>query len=642
MSGTMFAKKCLSALVRLGMMAGLSLSGAFHAQALTNDPLSAQQWTLNAIRAPQAWALAPAGGERIRVAVLDTGYSEHPDINWAKDGAGQDFYLDATQVLDDDEKAGQDPRNVPSYTHGTHVAGIVAARTNNGQGIAGVCPQCEVVSIKIDPVDQDIARGVQLAVQAGARVINLSLAQPDVSCSASETYKLTKAAIASAVSAGVSVVAAAGNHNTPDISYGNEPLPRARVDVANVSPASCPGVISVGASLGTPQQPNVEAPYSNGGPSLTLTAPGGGVTIEDGLYGAGVEPCPLQNNVGNRGFSTSRVGVLATWAEGTGTQWVHCYRYLSGTSMAAPHVSGVIGLMLSVNPSLSPAQIANILQSSAGPVVCPSGGCGAGMLNAEAAVSQARSVAGQWTSAGPCRYNAPGQSAQAPCALGSMDVSPDGTETVTAYGHVWKFDAQGLPVTLPVPLSSSPVYARGNGPCTAQFAKRKKPCTFDTRAEVNYPGVGYLESITAYGRYWNFDVNGQPFGPQGGALHDVPRYAAANGPCYQKTQRNPCVFDTRSLVVFPEWGGLVESVNAYGQYWMWDANGNLLASGPLQSVARYQQICNYGPAGTPCKFDTRELKNNRHEVITAYGRYFEFNGETLIQNTALTDMARFN
>ncbi|WP_295939818.1 S8 family serine peptidase [uncultured Xanthomonas sp.] len=638
MSGTMFVNKRLSALVRLGVMAGLALSGAVHAQALTNDPLSAQQWTLNAIRAPQAWALAPIGGEKIRVAVIDSGYSGHPDINWAKDGAGLPLYLDATQTIDGN---GEQSKAAGSVAHGNHVMGIIAARTRNGEGVAGVCPQCEVLSIMVSLADANIADGIQVAVQSGARVINLSFAYANLSCSSDE-FKLTHAAIARAVEAGVSVVAAAGNHNTPDIKYDNDGVPDFRVDVANVSPASCPGVISVGASLGTPQEPNLEAPYSNGGASLTLTAPGGGVTREDGVFGAGEQPCPLLNNIGNNGFSTSRVGVMSTWTEGTGTQWLHCYRYLSGTSMAAPHVSGVIGLMLSVNPSLSPAQITNILQSSAGPVVCPSGGCGAGMLNAEAAVARARSVAGQWTSAGPCRYNVPGQSAQTPCALGSMDVSPDGTETVTAYGHVWKFDAQGLPTTLPVPLSSSPVYAGGNGPCTAQFAKRKKPCTFDTRAEVNYPGVGYLESITAYGRYWNFDANGQPFGPQGGALHDVPRYAAANGPCYQKTQRNPCVFDTRSLVVFPEWGGLVESVNAYGQYWMWDANGNLLASGPLQSVARYQQICNYGPAGTPCKFDTRELKNNRHEVITAYGRYFEFNGETLIQNTALTDMARFN
>lgn len=642
MFGTMFANKRLPVLVRLGVMAGLSLSGGVHAQAPTNDPLSAQQWTLNAIRAPQAWALAPAGGEKIRVAVLDTGYTGHPDVNWAKDGAGRDFYLDATNIADDDKRVGEDIRNPPSYTHGTHVAGIVAARTRNGEGVAGVCPQCEVLSVRIAPADEEIARGIRLAVQSGARVINLSLAQSNISCS-NEAYARTRVAIDSAVAAGVSVVAAAGNHNTPEIKYDNSLLPTSRVDVANVAPASCPGVISVGASLGTPQEPNVEAPYSNGGASLTLTAPGGDATREDGLYGAGLGACPMVNNVGDKGISTSKVGVLSTWAESTGTQWLQCYRFMSGTSMAAPHVSGVIGLMLSVNPSLTPAQVTSILQQSAGPVVCPSGGCGAGLLNAEAAVSKARATTGLSTFAGACRYNVPGKSGQTPCAFDSMDVAPDGTETVTAYGHVWKFDAQGLPVTLPVPLSSSPVYAGGNGPCTAQFAKYKKPCTFDTRTEVNYPGVGYLESITAYGRYWNFDANGQPFGPQGGQLHEVPRYAAANGPCYQKNQNDPCVFDTRSLVVFPEWGGLVESVNAYGQYWIWDANGNLLASGPLQSVARYKEICDkYGSAGTPCKFDTRELKSNRHEVITAYGHYFEFNGDTLLQGMPLKGIARFN
>ncbi|MXV12437.1 hypothetical protein DYQ93_15540 [Xanthomonas sp. LMG 8992] len=624
MPGTMFVNKCLSALVRLGVMAGLILSGAVHAQAPTNDPLSAQQWNLSAIRAPQAWALAPANGQRIRVAVIDSGYSGHQDINWAKDGNGKDLYFSWSSDRNQGREDGE-------FSHGSHVAGIIAAKTQNGQGIAGVCPQCEILSRKVNsPLSDDaLAAAIKQAVQSGARVINLSLAEANMTCG---NYNYTNLAIAQAHAAGVSIVASAGNHNAPGITY-DQGASASWVDVDKVRPASCPGVISVGAT----DQMNLEAPYTNGGVSLTLMAPGGGATRDEGVYGAGVGDCPVIVNRISQGNSTTRVGVLSAWAMNNGNGLTSCYRYLSGTSMSAPHVSGVIGLMLSVNPSLTPDQIRDILQRTATPMVCEGNRCGAGLLNAEAAVNWARSIVGSGKVPGPCLYNFGGDSLQiTECTLDSMAEAPDGAVSVTAYGNLWKFDAQGQLAARPTPLSSVPRYVAAAGPCT-EFVNIQDVCKFETRTEVNYPGVGYLESITAYGRYWNFDANGQPFGPQGGELKDVPRYAA--GPCKGK---NLCVFDTRSLVVFPEWGGLVESVNAYGQYWMWDANGKLLASGPLQSVARYQQICWYGPAGEACKFDTRELKNNRHEVITAYGRYFEFDGETLIQNTALADMARFN
>ncbi|XQA66650.1 S8 family peptidase [Xanthomonas sacchari] len=626
MSGTMFAKKRLSALVRLGALIGLALSSSVHAQAPTNDPLSAQQWNLKAIRVPQAWALAPASGEKVRIAIIDSGYSGHPDIQWAKDGGDRSLYRDTYY-------AGDGVQAVGVFPHGTHVAGIIAARTGNGAGIAGICPQCEILSIKVSSPasDQDIAIAIGLAVQEGARVINMSMAEAGKTCSSNPR---TQKAIAAALLAGVPFVTSAGNHNGSGIKYENG-APDKKSDVAEVSPASCPEVISVGAT----DQLNLEAAYSNDGPTLTLMAPGGGVTPEEGVYGAVIGGCPGATNEKTGGAGVTTLGVLSAWVHHNGA-WSSCYRYLSGTSMSAPHVAGVVGLMLSVNPALTPSQVRSVLQGTATSMACANNACGAGLLNAEAAVNAARALSGGATAAGACRYNFGYRFlVDRPCTFDTMAEAPGGGETVTAYGHVWRFDTQGKLLGKLALLSSSSIYAGGNGPCSPQFISSAEVCAFETRTEVNYPGVGYLESITAYGRYWNFDANGQPFGPQGASLNSVARYAAANGPCYQK---NPCVFDTRSLVVFPEWGGLVESVNAYGQYWMWDANGNLLASGPLQSVARYQQICNYGPAGTPCKFDTRELKSNRHEVITAYGRYFEFNGEALIQNTALADMPRFN
>ncbi|PPT81831.1 hypothetical protein XthCFBP4691_17820 [Xanthomonas theicola] len=626
MSGRTFGSARVLSLARLGLLAGLSLCSVAHAQVQTNDPLASPQWNLNAIRAPQAWSLAPATGKKIRVVVLDTGYSGHPDVNWAKDGSGKDLYRTSANDPNNGREDGE-------FAHGTHVAGIIARTTQNGRGIAGVCPQCEVLSIKIRQglTDDSLAGAIKSAVQSGARVINLSLAEPNKSCA---DYRYTNRAIAQAHAAGVSIVASAGNHNAPGIQYDGAASP-AWVDVGQVRPASCPEVISVGAT----DQFNLEAPYTNGGSSLTLMAPGGGATREDGVYGAGIDGCPRVTNVSGS-VSTTTVGVLSTWAVANGGGLQACYRYLSGTSMSAPHVSGVVGLMLSANPALTPDQIKNILQSTATPMACANQACGAGLLNAEAAVNWARSMAGNATVAGACRYNFGDASLQAAaCMLDTMDEAPDGTETVTAYGHVWEFDAQGQPLAAPTPLSSLPAYAKGNGPCTVQFVGVAGVCAFETRAEVNYPGVGYLESITAYGHYWNFGANGQPFGPQGASLNSVSRYAASNGPCFQK---NPCVFGTRSLVVFPEWGGLVESVTAYGSYWNWGANGNLLSSGSLESVARYAQICGYKSAGAVCKFDTRELKSNRHEVITAYGRYFEFNGNTMIQQNALEAMSRFN
>ncbi|WP_147424103.1 S8 family serine peptidase [Xanthomonas campestris] len=622
----------LAAMTWLGLSAGLSFWSVAHAQVGTNDPLSAQQWNLNVIRAPQAWALAPATGEKVRIAVIDTGYSGHPEINWAKNGAGKDLYLAGGA----EGNNGNDSAYLDSYTHGTHVAGILAARTGNGEGTSGVCPQCEVLSIKTDLSDANLAHAIRLAVQSGAKVINLSLSAANQTC---DNFQYTKRAIASASAAGLSVVAAAGNHNTPEVEYDVSDLPTSAVDVTTVFPASCPGVISVGASVGTTQYSNVAAPYTNGGPSLTLMAPGGAATAEDGLYGAGLGACSLVTNV-KFDVSTTRVGVLSAWSLGTGTQWQHCYRYLSGTSMATPHVSGVIGLMLSANPALSPLQIKDILRRTTTPMNCANQMCGAGLLNAEAAVVAARSISGNATVTGACRYNFGDAALQpAACSLGTMSESPGGTETVTAYGNAWTFDAQGQPLDLPLPLSSYARYASAGGPCSSQYVASTDVCEFETRAEVDYPGVGYLESITAYGRYWNFDANGNPFGPQGESLSTVARYAAAGGPCFNKPI---CRFGTRVLVNFPEYGGLVESVSAYGNYWLWDASGKLLASGPLESVARYGVICQYKSPWQPCEFTTRELRSNRHEVITAYGRYFEFNGETLLTSALLETMNKFD
>jgi subtilisin family serine protease len=140
--------------------------------------------------------------------------------------------------------------------------------------------------------------------------------------------------------------------------------------------------------------------YSSGGSSIGITAPGGGGAIlQSGtstIYGAtiGNPRCPTAPG---QAFDPNGYGALSTWSvldEGDTPQITHCYRYLSGTSMAAPHVSGTAGLMLTANPSLTPAQIKAILQRTARPMPLCGPECGPGLLDAHAAVAAARDLAG--------------------------------------------------------------------------------------------------------------------------------------------------------------------------------------------------------------------------------------------------------
>jgi subtilisin family serine protease len=153
----------------------------------------------------------------------------------------------------------------------------------------------------------------------------------------------TQAALNGARSRGAVIVVAAGNSN---------------VDVSNSSPANCQGVIAVAAV----DRSGGKASYSNYGAGITLAAPGGG-------GGAN--------------------GVVSTWNVGTTTPGADAYAYASGTSMATPHVSAVAALMFSANPGLKPGQVERLLKSSARAFPATCSPCGAGIVNAGAAVSSA-------------------------------------------------------------------------------------------------------------------------------------------------------------------------------------------------------------------------------------------------------------
>jgi hypothetical protein len=128
-------------------------------------------------------------------------------------------------------------------------------------------------------------------------------------------------------------------------------------------------------------------------------------------------------------------------------------------------------------------------------------------------------------------------------------------------------------------------------------------------------------------------------------LSSVPRYAS--GPCAYASSLATCRFDTRTLIDAPEWGGLFESITAYGRYWIFNASGTMIETNLLTNVARYASgPCAYRPSGQLCAFDSLELRRlpdgSYIETITAYGRYFEWwnNTPTANHGLALTSISR--
>lgn len=582
----------------------------------TNDPLGDKQWNLNAINLQPARNLLAGNTNKIRVAVLDTGYFNHPDIRWAND-------LDAAgrRIL-----SKGDGSNSP---HGAHVAGIIAGISNNGIGIAGVCDQCELIPVHTTLSDAGIAKSIRNAVRLGARVINMSFVNHNESCDLTEE---TKDAVEAATRAGVVLVSSAGNNDGAGSRFDPSSVPSQK-DAKTLSPAGCPGVISVGAT----DQSGLMTAYSHRG--AVIMAPGGGIAspAQFGAFGAGY---------GCEGITeTSTAGIVSAWWSGL-NQGAPCYRHLSGTSMSAPHVTGVVGLMLAANPGLTPKQIKDILVAQATPIPgCTAALCGAGLVNAGNAVAAALQTtpaplsANEWRPAtykGVCKYAVSLKNA---CELDTIDELPNGNISVTAYGFMWNYSPSGALLSGPTLLNNIPAYARTDGPCyfTESHPNEDVLCRIDARTVVEYPGIGYIDSINARGNYWNFDAAGNPLGQQGLSWLSVPRYTAICPVYYLGSP--PCRFDHRTLVNFPEWGGVVESIGLNGRYYNFDGAGNMLpgaaGQGALTSIARYGQICALNTSNQPCKFDTRELKANRNEVITAYGQYFEFSGDTLVNRYEL-------
>jgi subtilisin family serine protease len=288
---------------------------------------------MRSINAPAAWVRSLGNGQT--VAVLDSGIdSGHPEF----DGQlvdGYDFVEDDSSYEDDNG-------------HGTHVAGIVAAKSNNGLGIAGVAWNAKIRPVKVLNASgvgshADVAEAIRWSADQGDRIINLSLGSTANSTTLRD-------AIDYAYNKGVLIVAAAGN--------------QAQAGNPTIYPAAYDHVLAVGSVTANQQR----ADYSSYGPYVDLAAPGGS--------GSGT-------GLGARIWSTYPRNI-------SNGNSVTGYKDVAGTSQAAPHVSGVAALVLALNPGLGPDQVAAILQESATDLGAPGRDehFGAGLLNAAGAVNR--------------------------------------------------------------------------------------------------------------------------------------------------------------------------------------------------------------------------------------------------------------
>ncbi|MES2354177.1 MAG: S8 family peptidase [Pseudomonadota bacterium] len=251
-----------------------------------------------------------------------------------------------------------------SSWHGTHVAGIIGANGNNSVNLAGLDWNAKILPVRVlgkcGGYTSDIVDGMRWAAGLTvsgvptntnpAHVLNVSLGGIG-SCSTSEQTAITQILGTTQVKA---IVTSAGNEND---------------DASNNAPGNCTGVINVGAT----DRDGNRASYSDFGNFVTISAPGGLITTDPSDIGAN--------------------GILSLYNNGLTSPTSDALAFFSGTSAAAPQVSGAISLMLAVKPTLTAANIRSILSSSArafpGSSDCPTVGCGAGILDVNAAVRAA-------------------------------------------------------------------------------------------------------------------------------------------------------------------------------------------------------------------------------------------------------------
>ncbi len=353
----------------------VELNILMHANLTPDDPLYSLQWHLPDIRLPEAWDITtgtPTGPNDVIVAVVDTGIlPDHPDFVGQLVN-GYDFIADPARARDsngidgDPTDEGDFAYGASSSFHGSHVAGTVAASTDNAEGVAGVSWGAKIMPMRAlglnGGTNYDVMQAAMyaagLANDSGllpaqpADIINMSLGSPFFSQATQDIFTEIR-------NRGVIVIASAGNESTSAPNY----------------PAAYNGVISVSATTIS----GTLAPYSNFGP-IDVAAPGG-------FNGT---------DANGDGFGDGVVSTLGDDSNPGSTQLG--YGTLSGTSMAAPHVAGVAALMKAVHPNLTPAQFDAALAN--GELTDDLGTTGRddffgyGLINAQKAVLSALSLVG--------------------------------------------------------------------------------------------------------------------------------------------------------------------------------------------------------------------------------------------------------
>ena len=315
----------------LAIVAALALPASAAAFA-PNDRLAPRQWHLAAVRAFDFWPVRPAL-RRVRVAVIDSGIDgRHPDLYQRVDAA--ESFVDEGPLVD-------------TEGHGTFVAGLIAAETDNGEGIAGLGLSARLMIAKVVRADGSIdpfaeARAIRWAVDRGADVINLSLGGTrDPSNQGRDTYSpLEQRAIEYAVRRGVVVVAAVGNGEFPDVPWSYASYPAALPHVVGVSAYAKGGSV--------PDFSNRDAVYND------ISAPGDEI----------VSTLPRALTAKN-----------ATCVEqGYSVCGPRLFRRGAGTSFAAPQVSAAAALLLGVRPGLHANQVRWLIERAASDAT-PADGC---------------------------------------------------------------------------------------------------------------------------------------------------------------------------------------------------------------------------------------------------------------------------
>ena len=386
------------------------VGGSAGTASATTDTYFSRQWALSQIGAPQAWTRSTGSG--ITIGIVDTGVDAgHPDL------AGKVVAM--ADCVGRPCAAGAAP---DTHGHGTIVSGIAAAVTSNGKGVAGVAPGARLAVAKVlnaggEGRVEDINNGIRWVVDNGAKVVNLSLGDPNF-LAASALGTPLRSGIEYAWSKGAVPVLASGNYATGTGDFGSE-------NYGNVN------ALVVGATDRSGNVPSYSSPIGNA--KWGLVAPGGG---------------------GSGGADSNVISTFMTSSGGSG------YASAAGTSMAAPHVAGAVALLLAQGQS--PAAAVSRILASADKVSCGRG-C-QGRLNLAAAVGAdpaPPATAAPATTKATTRTTVPRSTTTKPPATTVPPPSSTTTSTVASReAQAAEPPAVALPEAVLVPVARTP----GRGP----------------------------------------------------------------------------------------------------------------------------------------------------------------------------------